>query len=92
MSVCPICRLRVKRKNRKRVKGIWTHKLCPILTEVQRRTLSNLTQKHGRVLWNLGYHDNLHEAACGESSTFKRSMKIVKEKLQKTFIRKLVNG
>lgn len=92
MSVCPNCRFhRIKRKNRKRVKGVWVHKLCPVLTDIQRSTLINLEKKHGKVLWNLGYFDNLHEAACGEPSTWKRSLKIVREKLQKSFIGKLVN-
>lgn len=34
MSVCPKCakhgkRRKVKRKNRKKIKGIWVHKKCP---------------------------------------------------------------
>ena len=37
MSYCPICaclglRRRVKRKNRKKVNGMWVHKKCPDLT------------------------------------------------------------
>lgn len=29
MSICPKCSHRVKRKNRKKIKGVWVHKKCP---------------------------------------------------------------